>query len=93
LAFSADGSELAYVATTQGSASTQIYLRTMDSMNATAVPGTEGASNPFFSPGGQWLGFFANSKLKKISVNGGAAQDLADVSIPLGATWGSQGMD
>ncbi len=92
LAFSADGSELAYVAANQGSASTQIYLRSMDSMNATPVPGTEGGSNPFFSPDGQWLGFFAGKKLKKISVNGGPAQDLADVSIPLGANWSSQGM-
>ncbi|MGA9882896.1 MAG: protein kinase, partial [Candidatus Acidiferrales bacterium] len=91
LAFSADGSELAYVATTQGRASTQIYLRPMDSIDARPIPGTEGGSNPFFSPDGKWLGFFAGKKLKKISVSGGAAQDLADVSIPLGASWSSQG--
>ncbi|MGC2332103.1 MAG: protein kinase [Candidatus Acidiferrales bacterium] len=91
LALSADGSELAYVATTQGSASPQIFLRSMDSTDVRPIPGTEGAANPFFSPDGQWLGFFADRKLKKISVSGGAAQALADVSIPLGASWSSQG--
>jgi eukaryotic-like serine/threonine-protein kinase len=92
LALSADGSELAYAATTQGGTSPQIFLRSMDSTDARPIPGTEGATNPFFSPDGQWLGFFADGKLEKISVSGGAAQALADVSIPLGASWSSQGM-
>jgi eukaryotic-like serine/threonine-protein kinase len=92
LAFSADGNEVAYVATTQGSASPQIYLRSMDSANARPIPGTDGATNPFYSPDGQWLGFFANRKLKKVPVSGGPAQDLADVEIPLGASWSGQGM-
>ena len=92
LAISPDGSQLAYVATTQGNSSQQIYLRSMDSMDSRPIPGTEGATNPFFSPNGQWLGFFANRKLKKVSVSGGAAQDLADVEIPLGASWAGQGV-
>jgi len=91
LALSADGSQLAYVATTQGSDIRQIYLRALDSLEARPVPGTEGATNPFFSPDGKWLGFFANAKLKKISVNGGVAQTLADAINPQGASWGSRG--
>ena len=93
LAISPDGSQLAYVATTQGqgSATQQIYLRKMDSLEANPISGTEGAVDPFFSPDGQWLGFFAGGKMKKISVSGGAAQTLADDSTPEGATWGSQG--
>ena len=90
--FSPDGSEFAYVATAAEAASPQIYLRSTDSTNARAIPGTEGATNPFFSPDGQWLGFFANRKLKKVPVSGGAAQDLADAEIPLGASWSGQGM-
>ncbi len=57
------------------------------------MPGTEGAVNPFFSPDGQWLGFFAGGKLKKVSVRGGAAITLlGDALNTHGASWGSQGM-
>jgi eukaryotic-like serine/threonine-protein kinase len=90
LALSPDGSHLAYVAI-QGGAQ-QLYLRTLDSLEARPIPGTEGATGPFFSPDGQWLGFFAGQKLKKISVSGGSALTLSDVPFPLGASWDSHGM-
>ena len=89
LALSSDGKQLAYAAI-RGITS-QIYLRPMDSQEARPISGTDGASDPFFSPDGQWIGFFADGKLKKISVNGGAAVTLADAGDPLGASWGSQG--
>jgi len=94
LALSPDGSELAYVATTEGAGGTtqQIYLRKMDSLEANPVPGTEGGSDPFFSPDGQWLGFFAGGKLKKVSVYGGPAQVLADATLVGGGSWSKQGM-
>ena len=89
LAFSADGSQLAYVATTQDGVQ-QIYLRAMDGIEVRPLSGTEGATNPFFSPDGQWLGFFASGKLKKISGKGGVAQtlttDLGGV-LTAGASW------
>ena len=69
VALSPDGTELAYVAIREGIQ--QIHLRSMDSLESKAIAGTEGAVSPFFSPDGQSLGFFANGKLKKISVNGG----------------------
>jgi hypothetical protein len=47
---------------------------------------------PFFSPDGQWLGFFAGNRLKKVSVSGGAALTLGDAPNPRGASWGNQGM-
>jgi serine/threonine-protein kinase len=90
LALSADGSKLAYVAI--HSAIQQIFLRAMDSTETKPLTGTEGASNPFFSPDGKWLGFFADGKLKKVSVNGGSAQTLADAVNPRGGSWGSQGV-
>ena len=65
----------------------QIYVRAMDSSEAAPIPGTEGAIAPFFSPDGQWLGFFADGKLKKIAVAGGAPRTLADVTNSFGATW------
>jgi eukaryotic-like serine/threonine-protein kinase len=90
VALSSDGSHVAYVAR-QGSTQ-QIYLRAMDSLEVRPITGTEGAVNPFFSPDGQWLGFFAGGKLKKVSLNGGAAVPLTSVSTPGGASWSSQGM-
>ena len=51
--------------------------------------GTEGARAPFFSPDGQWVGFFAEGKLKKISVTGGASQIVCDApgGRALGGSW------
>jgi Tol biopolymer transport system component len=53
--------------------------------------GTGGASDPFFSPDGQWVGFFADSKMKKISVLGGAPVTLCDSPSGRGASWGEDG--
>jgi eukaryotic-like serine/threonine-protein kinase len=90
LALSPDGSKLAYVAAAQDASQQNIYLRAMDSAETKVIAGTEGATEPFFSPDGQWLGFFADGKLKKISVNGTVAQVLADVPAPFGGSWGNQ---
>jgi Tol biopolymer transport system component len=92
VAISPDGTHLAYVASQGGTQ--QIYLRAMDSLETKSIPGTDGAVNPFFSPDGQGLGFFAGGRLKKVSVSGGAALPVGDVVVvlPLGASWGSQGM-
>ena len=89
VALSPDGTHLAYVATQGGIQ--QLYFRAMDSLEARPIPGTEGATGPFFSPDGQWLGFFAGGKLKKVSVSGGAALTLGEAVQPRGASWGSQG--
>jgi eukaryotic-like serine/threonine-protein kinase len=90
VALSPDGTQLAYVARQGGTQ--QLYLRAMDSIETRPIPGTEGATEPFFSPDGQWAGFFAGGKLKKILVSGGAAMTLGDAGNPRGASWGSQGM-
>jgi eukaryotic-like serine/threonine-protein kinase len=89
VALSPDGTHLAYVARQGGTQ--QLYLRAMDSLEAKPIPGTEGGVNPFFSPDGQWLGFFATGKLKRVSVSGGVALTLGDAAAPRGASWGSQG--
>jgi eukaryotic-like serine/threonine-protein kinase len=86
LALSDDGTQLAFVAAGDATAQ-QIYLRAMDRTDAVPLPGTDGAVVPFFSPDGEWLGFFANGKLKRISTKGGTARVLADVSNPQGASW------
>src|SRR5437879_2931877 len=89
VALSPDGTRLAYAAVQGGTQ--QLYLRAMDSLEARPIPGTEGAVYPSFSPDGQWLGFFAGQKLKKISVSGGAAQTLGDATLANGVSWSSQG--
>ncbi len=90
VALSPDGTRLAYVARQSGTQ--QLYLRALDSLEARPIPGTDGAVNPFFSPDGQWLGFFVGQKLKKISVSGGVALTLGDATFPHGASWGSNGV-
>lgn len=87
MAFSPDGRRIVIVAESGGTL--QLYLRTLDSPDAVPIAGTDGASNPFFSPDGQSLGFFADGKLKRIPVQGGAAATLADVPAPRGGAWGS----
>ena len=101
IALSPDGKNLVYVAV-QGSGAGQVsspgakappqqqlYLRPLDSTEAKPIPGTEGAAGPFFSPDGQWIGFFADGKLKKVLVKGGVAVTLADALTPYGASWAS----
>jgi eukaryotic-like serine/threonine-protein kinase len=80
VALSRDGTHLAYVAVQSGTQ--QLYLRAMDNLEARPIPGTEGATEPFFSPNSQWLGFFAGNKLKKVSVSGGEALTLGDAVTP-----------
>jgi eukaryotic-like serine/threonine-protein kinase len=66
----------------------QLYIRNLDSAEAKPIPGTEGVfCTPFFSPDGQWIGFIADAKLKKIPVNGGAAVVLAPMPGIQGASW------
>ena len=91
LAYSADGDRLAFVAVGTGTAS-QLFVRTADSLEARPLAGTDGAFNPFFSPDGQWVGFFGApaGALKKIAVSGGPATTLTSGGRgnPVGATWG-----
>src|SRR5713101_6840425 len=71
----------------------QLYIRAMDGLEARPIPGTEGARYPFFSSDGQWVGFSAGGRLKKVSLSGGTVVSLADVNLGsfLGASWRSQG--
>ena len=68
-----------------------LYLRRLDQLQATPLAGTEDAMGPFFSPDNQWLAFFADDKLKKVPVNGGAAITLADATDGRGGAWSEDG--
>ena len=87
-ALSPDGRYLAYV----GGNRFQIYLRAIDKFEGNVLPGTENADNPFFSPDGKWLGFFANYSLKKVSVDGGAPTTICNLpGGAYGAAWQPDG--
>ncbi len=91
LAVSADGRFLVYSATREGPGSQSapsLYLRKLDELEARPVKGTEGGLCPFLSPRGDWIGFWAGGKLRKVPSEGGIPSDLCDVPRPFGFSWG-----
>ena len=76
VAISPDGTQVAYVAIRSGIP--ELYLRPMNGLEARVIRDTRGATGPFFSPDGQWLGFFADGKLKKVSMTGGVVVTLTE---------------
>jgi serine/threonine-protein kinase len=66
-------------------------MRRVEDLEASPLRGTEGARNPFFSPDGQWIAFFAEGNLKKIAVTGGGAVTLCDSPDNRGGSWGEDG--
>ena len=86
LAISPDATRLAYAASVAGGAQ-QLYVRRFDQLMATALAGTDGAVNPFFSADGRWVAFHDRTRLKKIPVEGGAVQPLMELTIFAGMDW------
>ena len=84
---SPDGFVLAFVGQKIAGAGPQLYVRRLDQLPARPLSGSEGAETPFFSPDGQWIGFFAGGKLKKMAVAGSAVVTLCDVPNPRGGAW------
>jgi Tol biopolymer transport system component len=82
---SPDGTRLVYVS------QARLFTRRLDQPKAAELSGTVGAYGPFFSPDGQWVGFFAQGKLKKVSVEGGAAISLCNAPAGAGGSWGEDG--
>ena len=85
LAFSPDGQQLAWSAC--DASGCRLFVRPLDRLEATVVPGTEDAHAPFFSPDGQWIGFFADGRLRKVALAGGAPARSPMRSASLGGTW------
>ena len=85
-AISGDGQLIAYAAQL-GTDEPQLYLRDLNSFDARPVAGSSGARQPFFSPDGKWLAFFAQGQLKKAEVAGGTPIRLAEAAVPFGGTW------
>ena len=86
VAISPDGQVLVWVGV--NGAATQLFSRHLDELEARPIDGTEGGLAPFFSPDGEWIGFWADEKLKKIAVRGGAPQTICAADHVHGASWG-----
>ncbi len=86
VALSPDGKSLVYMASPAGKPP-QLFLRRLDQPVATPIPGTENAAAPFFSPDGQWIGFFAEGKMLKVPVRGGPVSTVFGAVSPRGASW------
>jgi serine/threonine-protein kinase len=78
---------LAFVAEKSARDPAQLYVRRLDQLIATPLAGTDDARGPFFSPDGAWIAFFAEGKLKKVAVAGGAVVTLCDAPAGRGGSW------
>src|SRR5262245_23744752 len=90
IAVSPDGRHLAFTASTGGKL--QLWARRLDSIEARALAGTQGAMFPFWSPDSRYIGFFADGRLKKIEFPGGTVQSLCEVLTPVGGAWSRTGV-
>ena len=89
LAIAPDGQKLVFEANTEGS---RLWVRSLGSTVARPLPGTEGASYPFWSPDSRSVGFFADGKLKRTDIDGGYVQNLATATTGRGGTWNRDGV-
>ena len=90
LALSPNGRTIVYSAWHNGTR--QLFRRALDQTEAVPIAGTEGAAYPFFSPDGQWIGFFVDNALKKVPSAGGPAMTICPAGYRAGASWGPNGL-
>jgi len=90
LAISPDGRTIVFSAMREGVP--RLFRRGLGNDDAEPIDGTEGATRPFFSPDGQWLGFVAGDQIRKVPLSGGTPLFLSQVSpLMSGAAWGEDG--
>jgi Tol biopolymer transport system component len=85
IAISPDGTRIAFVS------NTRLFTRRLDESKAVELPGTSSASEPVFSPDGQWILFVGGGVIKKVSVAGGSPLPLGFGSSARGVTWDQDG--
>ena len=89
-AISPNGRVIAFVAGSSGD-SAQLFVRRLDTVTPRALASTRSAFQPFWSPDGARIGFFADGKLKTIRINSGAVTDICDAPDPRGGAWNTSG--
>ena len=88
---SPDGRRLAFNAA-DSTGTVGIWVRQMNSLDAQRLPGTEGATRPFWSPDSRFLAFFSGGKLRKIDLSGGPPITICDAPRGADGTWGPRGV-
>src|SRR5262249_11962089 len=88
-AISPDGRAVVYTATVDGVS--RLWTRSLESGAVAPVNGSEGAVQPFWSPDGQSIGFFADGRLKRIEPSGGTPRVSGAAPSPGGGAWGRDG--
>ncbi len=89
-ALSPDGRQIVFVAS--GDGVSRLWLRSLASTTAQPLAGTEGATDPFWSPDSRSIGFFADRVLKRLDLGGGAPYTLAPADNEQGGTWNAAGV-
>ena len=89
-AMSPDGRSIVFSG--PGTAGTQLWLRSLETPATRPLPGTQGGEWPFWSPDSRSIGFFAGNKLKRLDIDAGDSQALANVLTPAGGTWNQDGV-
>jgi Tol biopolymer transport system component len=89
-ALSPDGRSLVFAAAVAGGRP-RLWVRTLEEVRARALPGTDEGEYPFWSPDSEWVGFFAEGKLKRIPIAGGPVQLITDAVDPRGGSWAPDG--
>jgi Tol biopolymer transport system component len=89
-AISADGTRLVYHARDENGRSA-LATRRLDEQDPTLLTGTANADQPFFSPDGEWVGFFSLGELRKVPVRGGTPIAITKAGVARGASWGEDG--
>jgi eukaryotic-like serine/threonine-protein kinase len=92
LALSPDGHTLAMVAYSTQSNNYVLWTHEVGGRQANSLAGTQGASYPFWSPDGKFIGFFADGKLKKVQASGGQAEAICDAPNGRGGSWNRDGV-
>ena len=95
LTLSPNGRSVAFMSAAMNDKNSALWIRTLDSLDAKEVPGTEGASSPFWSPDSRSVGFFADNKLKKVELATSTVQIVCEAPIKrfsYGRTWSTTGV-
>jgi serine/threonine-protein kinase len=89
---SPDGQRIAFTARPSAHEPAGLYLRPLDQLEAQLVPGTEGAKQPFWSPDSRSVAYFAQGKLMKVALDGGAPVEICAAPDARGGTWSTSGV-
>jgi serine/threonine protein kinase len=90
IALSPDGERVAFVASSDGRP--MLWVRSLLTGEAAPLPGTDGASFPFWSPDSRSVAFFANDRLSRIGIDGGSLRELTAAPVGTGGTWSRAGV-